>query len=150
MRLATVLAVIVLGALLPATTAASSPFASAIMRDACTASGGTDGHGFVVLQAGAVEFGKSGANYMVFSARLQHLLSDGTGGVRWVTVERSRWKSDWFPNDATPWSWWYRAKFSFGRARHPLSRITMRVGFWNERPGPDELLAVHTHRGDRC
>ena len=73
MRLATVLVVVVLGALLPATASASTPFASAVMRNACTRSGGTDGRGYVLLKVGAVEFGRSGANYMVFNARLQHL-----------------------------------------------------------------------------
>ena len=150
MRLATVLMVTLVGLLAPATAAADNPFASAIMREACTRSGGTHGHGNVVLKVGATEFGKSGANYMVFTARVQQFLSNGAGRGQWVTVDRMSWTSDRFPNDSAPWSWWYRARWAFEHARHPLTRIVMRVGFWDQRPGADVLLATHLHRGAAC
>lgn len=150
MRLLTALLGMLLVLLAPATAAADNPFASSIMRQACTRSGDTDGHGYVLLKVGATEFGKSGANYMVFSARVQQFLSNGAGRGQWTTVDRMSWTSDTFPDDSTPWSWWYRAKWSFAHARHPLTRIVMRVGFWDKRPGADVLLAAHSHRGAAC
>jgi hypothetical protein len=141
---ATVLAAILVALILPGPVSAASPFASTVIRDVCTKTGGEYGHGFIVLKIGAVEFGKSGANYMVFRARLQ----ERTNG-RWVTVDASKWRTDTFANDTTSWSWWYRARWAFPSDR-PLTRIAMRVRFFNERPGTDILLGTHWHVGRAC
>ena len=140
----TVLAAILVALILPLPATAASPFASTVIRDVCTKTGGEYGHGFIVLKIGAVEFGKSAANYMVFRARLQQRM-----GGQWVTVDTSKWRTDSFPDDSTAWSWWYRARWAFPSDRPP-TRIVMRVRFFNEVIGDDILLGTHWHVGKVC
>jgi hypothetical protein len=145
MRIASVLSVVLLALLLPATTAAASPFTSTVLKNACSTSGGAYGYGRIVLKVEATEWGKSGANYMAFRARAQARLN-GT----WVTVETTKWKTDTFANDAGSWTFRWGAKWAFTRASHPLTRIKMRIQFWDQRSGPDVLLATHNYTSKAC
>lgn len=141
---AAALAAMLVALVVPPTAGAASPFGSIVIRDVCTTSGSDFGYGHAVLKVGAVEFGRSRANYMVFRARLQKRVAGS-----WKTVAQLKWRTDSFPNDEQAWTWWYRARWAFPSPRPP-TRIVMRVRFWDERPGRDVLLASHRHVGQTC
>ena len=140
------MAVVLLALMLPATTAAASPYRVSVLRNTCTLDGGAYGYGKAVMKLFIEERGVSGTNYFKLRTRLQQRV-----GGTWYTVDQATDVSESFPNDADSWNWTVRRVGHFdANSQTYYHRLVMRVQFMDMRPGADAVLKTRTVYGVAC
>jgi hypothetical protein len=126
--------------------AAASPYISTLTQKVCTLDGGANGYGYTEGRAYIEEQGRSGTNYLVMIGRLQRL-----DGDQWVTTRTKPFSTASFANDSTTTYSTKKIRFNFdSSATSYYHRLSVRFEWWDERSGPDVLLAAKTRNGLVC
>jgi hypothetical protein len=125
---------VLLALLLPASASAAYPYTTTVEANACTATGGLNGYGYVRLKVLQKEWGTSGTNYFQVRIQVQRRLRAGT---TWTVVDSMTNITESFPNDANSISWEQARKYSFTLAQvtNYAHRIAMRFQWWDMRAG---------------
>ena len=140
-----VLALALVFAIAGPASAAYAPFRSYVTKAVCTNEGGANGFGKIALTVEGHSYGDAGTNYLVFKTLRQERLA----GV-WTTVEQSVVQSPIYPDDEGLFGHRNFARYPFPSAVHPKTRLMTKIQFWDDRPGGDVRLAVHTYRTEGC
>jgi hypothetical protein len=126
--------------------AAASPYVSSLTQNVCTLSGGANGYGYTKGRAYIEEQGTSGTNYLRLVGRLQRFV-DG----QWIVVSTKAFVTSSFADNSTTWTATKNVRFDFDSAALDYyHRLSVRYEWWDERSGPDVLLAKKVRNAPYC
>ena len=127
-----------------APVAAGNAFAWSVTRKQCSLTGGAHGEGFVKARAYMEENGRSGTNYFRLYFRMQQ-----QQGSSWVVIDTKAFQTQQF-SDSAATNYSVKTSSLAVRDNDLYHRISVKMEWWNARPGADQLLFRKVVNGPRC
>jgi hypothetical protein len=130
--------------LIAAPVAAGNSYVWSVTNKRCSLGGGAWGEGYVKARVYMEENGHSGTNYFQMIFRLQEW-----SGSYWYVIDSKTFYTNSFPNNGATNYTVKTGKVSV--ADNSLwHRISVRLQWWDQRPGNDVLLYQRTVNGPYC